>query len=249
MSEIDPGKEAGSHRQNASGDRASMPGRMLSLLEGIEPAGERMNIISAALLDTPYRNFPLVGSAAYPEKMICSLDGFDCVTYMESALALSRSSRANEYPDRLRELRYRKGVVQWEKRNHYMVDWIRRNSESGAVRPVTSGEVCRKIHRTLSEVTDLPSKVVSFTFLPRRDVNDFRPRIESGDLVFFVSTQDSLDVFHTGILVWGGTGLVLRHACRSRGRVIEEELTAFLAKNRSAGIIVARPRRPKEGLP
>ena len=222
-----------------------MPGRMLSLLEGIEPVGERVNIISAALIDAPYRNFPLVGSATRPEQMVCSLDGFDCVTYIESTLALSRSSGADEYPDRLRELRYRKGVVQWETRNHYMIDWIRRNTDSGSIRPVTSGEGCRKIHRTLSEMQDLPPKVVSFTFLPRRDINDFWPRIESGDLVFFVSTRDSLDVFHTGILVWGGTGLMLRHASRSRGRVIEVELAAFLAKNRTAGVIVARPLRPK----
>ena len=218
---------------------------MLSLVEGIEPVGERMNILSAALLDTPYRNAPLIGSATRPERMVCSLDGFDCVTYMESALALSRCCGAEEYPDRLRELRYRKGVVQWETRNHYMVDWIRRNTESGSVRPVTSGEGCKKIHRTLSEVQDLPPKVVSFSFLPRRGVNDFRPRIETGDLIFFVSTRNSLDVFHTGILVWGGTGLMLRHASRSRGRVIEEELAAFLAENHMAGVIVVRPLQPR----
>ncbi|MFC1889276.1 N-acetylmuramoyl-L-alanine amidase-like domain-containing protein, partial [Thermodesulfobacteriota bacterium] len=120
---------------------------------------------------------------------------------------------------------------------------------TGCCRPVTSGEGCKKIHRTLSEMQDLPPKVVSFSFLPRRGVNDFRPRIESGDLVFFVSTRETLDVFHTGILVWGGTGLVLRHASRSRGRVIEEELAAFLAENHMAGVIVVRPLQPERDSP
>jgi cell wall-associated NlpC family hydrolase len=65
--------------------------------------------------------------------------------------------------------------------------------------------------------------------------------LQSGDLIFFVSTRKNLDVFHAGIIVRDGKSVLLRHASRSRGVVVEEELSEFLKANRMAGVIVVRP--------
>src|SRR5713101_1224879 len=59
---------------------------------------------------------------------------------------------------------------------------------------------------------------------------------------FFVSTRKHLDVFHAGIIVCDGNRVLMRHASRSRGFVVEQELSEFLKANRMAGVIVARPR-------
>jgi cell wall-associated NlpC family hydrolase len=66
-------------------------------------------------------------------------------------------------------------------------------------------------------------------------------RLQTGDLVFFASTRKHLDVFHCGIIVRDDNRILLRHALRSRGAVVEQELDDFLKANRTAGLIIARP--------
>jgi hypothetical protein len=67
--------------------------------------------------------------------------------------------------------------------------------------------------------------------------------VASGDLVFFASTRASLDVFHCGIAVVApGKPAGLRHAARSRGRVVEQTMESFLKSNRMSGVILVRPR-------
>ena len=68
-----------------------------------------------------------------------------------------------------------------------------------------------------------------------------RTRLANGDVVLFASTKANLDVFHCGFLVLAGGSVRLRHASRSAGRVVEEDLARFLAANRMAGVIAARP--------
>jgi cell wall-associated NlpC family hydrolase len=64
--------------------------------------------------------------------------------------------------------------------------------------------------------------------------------MQSGDLIFFASTRKHLDVFHAGIIVRDGERLMMRHASRSRGEVVEQELAEFLGANRMTGVIVVR---------
>jgi hypothetical protein len=65
--------------------------------------------------------------------------------------------------------------------------------------------------------------------------------MQSGDLIFFVSTRKHLDVFHAGIIVRDGKKVFMRHASRTRGFVVEQELSEFLKANRMAGVILVRP--------
>ena len=214
---------------------------MISLVRDVGVMGERVAVISQALLGLPYRAYPLTGSVHEPERLVVSLDGFDCVTYMESVLALAGSRNASEFPDRLRRLRYCGGIVGWRERNHYMVDWIRNNSRDGSIRRLALGRGGRRLRRTLAAIEGLPRRDVVVSCLPKQRMGSLSRMIAGGDLVFFVSTKRSLDVFHTGILVRDRDDLVLRHASRSRGRVVEEALEAFLRANRMSGVIVVRP--------
>jgi hypothetical protein len=66
-------------------------------------------------------------------------------------------------------------------------------------------------------------------------------RLRNGDVISFVSTHKHLDVFHAGIIVRDGKRILLRHASRSQGGVVEQELSEFLKANRMAGVIVVRP--------
>jgi hypothetical protein len=73
--------------------------------------------------------------------------------------------------------------------------------------------------------------------------------LRTGDLIFFASTRTHLDVFHCGIIARNGDRVLVRHASRSRGAVVEQELNDFLKANRMAGVIIVRPKEySKEAL-
>ena len=62
----------------------------------------RVEAISAALLGSPYEAFGLVGSAEAPEALVAKLDRFDCVTYVETVLALARAADPEGFVEELR---------------------------------------------------------------------------------------------------------------------------------------------------
>jgi hypothetical protein len=75
------------------------------------------------------------------ESLYVSLQGFDCVTYTETVLALSRTlslhGDASVFAQELAALRYRHGQPAYCERLHYFTDWIRNNAARGVVQDVT----------------------------------------------------------------------------------------------------------------
>jgi hypothetical protein len=204
--------------------------------------GSRIEVISRQLLGRPYKTNPLAGSADTAEVFTTSLDGFDCVTYIETVLALARASRIDDFAGWLRKIRYQDGRVQWQRRNHYMALWIRNNARQGIITQVSVPAlptVSRE--RVLNIVPGIAARRISVRSVPKRAVPLLEPHLQTGDLIFFGSTRRNLDVFHAGIIVRDCDQLRLRHASRSHGRVLEEDLGEFLTDNRMAGVIVVRP--------
>lgn len=201
----------------------------------------RLDEASGFFLDHGYAQDPLGGGPGLKEVFRASLGAFDCVTYMESVLALAASSNADEFVTHLREIRYRNGKVDWFERNHYMSAWLANNKRLGTLADLTRGRETIAKSRTLDVIDGLPSRRVTFRCFPKRRFATIKHRIRTGDLILFVSTRKHLDVFHTGILIRRNDRVLLRHATRSAGRVIEQDLAAFLKKNRMSGFILARP--------
>lgn len=225
--------------------RGFKPKRIDQLLAKISnecSPGKRVDILSHHFLGHPYKSNPLIGSADSPEVFTASLDGFDCVTYIETVLALARSSNADEFAEWLRRIRYERGEVRWKRRNHYSTGWIRNNVREGIIKPVSVPDVTLNIReRLLNVVPGLPVRLIRVKCIPKNAVSRLAARLQSGDLIFFASTRKNLDVFHTGIIVLDHETMHMRHASRSKGQVVEQELSEFLKANRMAGVIVVRP--------
>jgi hypothetical protein len=205
--------------------------------------GSRIDVLSRHFLGHSYKPNPLIGSAATAEVFTASLDGFDCVTYIETILALARASSVDDFVEWLRKIRYGQGRIQWERRNHYMTLWIRNNICEGIIRPVSMPAIpVLSRERVLNVVPGLAAHRTRVKCVPKAAVPRLAAHLQSGDLIFFVSTRKHLDVFHAGIIVCDGNRVLMRHASRSRGFVVEQELSEFLMANRMAGVIVARPR-------
>jgi cell wall-associated NlpC family hydrolase len=215
--------------------------QLLSRAKALRSLPERMGSFSKLLLGLPYEANPLGDSPETPEVFTASLTGFDCVTYVETVLALSLAATPGEFADWLRRIRYEDGRVEWARRNHYMTGWIRSNARIGVVRRIAAGVHAKSKDRLLDAVPGLRPTRARFSCVPKREMRRLERRLKTGDLIFFASTRAHLDVFHCGILVRDGDRFRMRQAARSRQCVVEQDLSDFLGANRMAGVVVVRP--------
>jgi hypothetical protein len=201
----------------------------------------RADSISRLFLGRAYVENPLRGGPDQREVFRCSFDEFDCVTYVEIVLALACSKSVSRFSRTLRDLRYREGTVDWFRRNHFMTEWLRINAERGVLADITTGRESIGKTRTLSGVPGIRPEQKIFSCFPKRTFAKVSSRIQTGDVIMFVSTRKHLDVFHAGILIRRGKQILLRNAARSAGKVIEQDVREFLRANRMSGFILARP--------
>lgn len=205
--------------------------RLIADSRGLPRISERIDLISRRFLGVRYQRNTMVGSMTRPEQFIIRDDVFDCVTLCEVVLAAAIARDLPEFETVLRRIRYNGGVVQYDKRNHYWADWCKRNVDNGICKPVAiepSVTIDKKVtwHR---EFGDHP---VSFVAIDTATMLNKRSLLMPGDIIGFVSRRASLDYYHTGFIAFGKGGeLLLRSASLSRGRVLDEPMTGFIAAN------------------
>jgi hypothetical protein len=214
---------------------------LLGAVDRALPIGPRLESASRPLLGSPYLRHPLIGSADTPEVFTISLDGFDCVTLVETVLAAALAEQRSRFVDVVRQVRYADGVIDWRKRNHYMTGWLRRNAQRGVVHEVRPGHKAVARNRRLNVLAGLPAREIVLRCVPKRRLYRFRHEIETGDILVFASTKSNRDFFHLGLAVRQGEEVRLRHASRSRQKVLDQDLLEFLNMNRMSGVVVARP--------
>jgi hypothetical protein len=200
----------------------------------------RMEKVSEYFLGRPYIT-GLLDSETGEERFCKRFDGFDCVTYVETVLAAALSRGPDQFAEILRKIRYRNGNVTWLDRNHYMTLWVKRNQRQGFVHLLRFNTGTVHKDRVLSVLQGYPPVKVKFECLQKKFISRNHNRIHSGDIILFGSTRIHLDVFHVGLLVRKGEEIFLRHAARSRGKVVEQTLGSFLKANRMSGVMIIRP--------
>lgn len=215
---------------------------LLALIGGEAPLAARLDALSQQFLGRPYLAFTLFGSLSEPEQMVSRLDGFDCVTFAESVVALATADRPADFVDRLRALRYEHGELAWGARNHFMNRWIARNQAAGRVGPVLAdAEIETGEVRHLSALGEgYPVQTWPVRYVPSEVVVSRGRDLQPGDVVAFVSNRTDLDTFHVGLL-FPGDPVRVRHAGRSAGQVVEEPLADFVHRNDVPGMLLARP--------
>ncbi len=215
----------------------------LAVARGEDTIAGKIDCLSRYFVGYPYTPFPLIGSAESPEVFTATLDGFDCVTFIETILALARAADPDAFVENLRMIRYAQGRIDWRRRNHYMTGWIRNNRREGIIEPIRAPGVPTVMReRVLNLLPGLPERTTKVEAIPKRAIRRLAEYLRTGDLIFFASTRPHLDTFHTGIIIRDDGNLLLRHASRSQGGVVEQPLNDFLQSNRMAGVIVVRPR-------
>ncbi|MCM0605164.1 MAG: DUF1460 domain-containing protein [Xanthomonadaceae bacterium] len=209
------------------------------------PYHQSIEEISKQFLGVPYVLDPLGEGkhGSIDTDPLYRFDQFDCTTYVETVIALSRSKTQDEFAKNMNEIRYSTGEPDYFKRNHFIeVDWMPSNIQKGIVEDVTAGLFDSKILKTAHTKIDKRSWYkqkkktspvgekpipVTLTYLPLDQIIDhpkLLDQIPSGTFFNLIKVKShSLGlVVHQGVLVRNEGILLARHATKlSRDQVVE----------------------------
>jgi hypothetical protein len=234
------------------------------------PIGAIMQALGESFAETPYEAGTLDRSDT--EELVVGFFGFDCVTFVETVLALARGVEVGAYDyatfaGHLEEQRYRAGLREgYCSRLHYFSEWIYDNARRGVVAPMTEELGGIPLDKTLTFMTEhrasYPVLVRSDSlfaelerveaglrdmrlfYIPEDRIRDVYDRLQAGDIIALATDIEGLDVTHTGLAYAYGDGRIgLLHASTTAGVTVSPDLQAYVENNpRQIGIVVARPR-------
>ena len=204
------------------------------------PMGAIVAFIGERFLGSPYEAGTLDPPSASGEQLIANVHSFDCVTFVENVLALSRCVASNSmsfdaYRSELQRIRYRHGNrTGYTSRLHYFTDWIADNGEKKILTDVTRSLggipydkridfmtshrsryprlASDSVSEAIARIEDTLSAGRRF-FIPSASVTGIQSGIRDGDIIAFTSSVPGLDISHTGLAIHRQDGIVhLLHA-------------------------------------
>jgi hypothetical protein len=125
------------------------------------PIGERTGAVGRALVGTPYKSYTLEIDDRIEAPSV-NLNGLDCWTFFESALAFARmlgEPREQWSPERMLHWieidRYRDGECtgSYLSRLHYLEEWVIDNDRRGLVQDLTRALGGSRVRHTANEMT------------------------------------------------------------------------------------------------
>lgn len=235
--------------------------------------GDVIVAIGSSFNGTPYQAHTL--EAPGDEQLVVNLRRLDCVTFVESTLALSRCVKMGrttfeDFQDQLRFVRYRGGTIAgYASRLHYFSDWIQDNERKGIVRSISRDlggrDAGKTIHFMSSHRSSYPALVndelfrrvkeienqlnaMEHYFISRDRFDAVQDAIRDGDIIAITTSIEGLDVSHTGLAVRRDGTLTFLHAPLSKGvvQITKESLVQYVrARPKNTGVMIARPLEPE----
>ena len=205
------------------------------------------------------------------EDLLLDLQRFDCVLFVENALAIARGIAKEDYSyesygQSVEELRYRGGIREgYCSRLHYFTDWIDDNVEKGIVQNITRqlGGDTLAVNRTfmgehrssyarLAQNDSLFQGILQMEqnisdqvlyYIPQSGIRDAYPLLNSGDVIATSTSVAGLDVSHTGFAHDNGDSTFgFLHASTAQGVTVAPDLHDYVnSVSIQTGIVVARP--------
>jgi Protein of unknown function (DUF1460) len=229
---------------------------------------EIVQAVSEQFVGATYRDHLLDQTSA--ETLFVSLKEFDCVLFVETVLALSRSIAIADYTyptftQNLQAQRYRHGEMDgYCSRLHYWSEWIQDNADRNGVTDLsaTLGGVplnkplnfmsrhWQKYPQLLNSpanrqcIQDMEVKLdaIPIRYIPHQQIASLYPKLQPGDIVAITTDQPGLDATHTGLVYrTANGGIGLIHAAPNAGVKMSTDLQTYVDRLGATGILVARP--------
>lgn len=216
-----------------------------------ETTQKQVEFLSGNFLGTPYKGSTLTGDINTPEIFTINLKGMDCFTYIDYVEALRLSNTYEDFSPNLKNIRYKRGNVSFQNRNHFFSDWPVENRDNiiDITYQVGGGKaiaVNKSLNLKADSSTFLPGIPVvnrEFYYIPSSAIDDETlVKLHTGDYVGMYTESPGLDVTHTGIIIKKDDGIYLRHASSKKGkkRVVDENFIDYVQN--VPGIVVYRPK-------
>ena len=217
------------------------------------PLGRRTIRVGELAVGTPYVPYTLeaylkAGGSPLQEPLTLSLTRFDCVTLVESCLAVARLANSKDSPtwqrfgQEIERMRYRGGERRgYTSRLHYFSEWITDGEQRGLVKDLGAelgaGEDARPLQFMSQHREKYPALADNDVFqeiqaiertisrhprrvIPTKRIPQVVNRIETGDVLAFATEIPGLDVTHAAFAHRGGDGILrVLHAPLSGGVV------------------------------
>jgi hypothetical protein len=209
------------------------------------------------------------------EYCVVNLKGLDCVTFFEDSLCMARmikhgKSSPADLVSEIQFTRYRGGKMgDFTTRLHYTTDWFVNNEKKGVIKILTpelpGAELFTqkvgimsehpehyrqlKAHPELVPAIRLTEEKInsrSLKYLPMNRLKADEPLLQTGDIVGVCTTEDGIDIAHTGLCIKDKQGIVHFMDASSSHNVmrvtLEREISASLNWSRKlTGVMFARP--------
>jgi N-acetylmuramoyl-L-alanine amidase-like len=228
--------------------------------------GERLVQIGLHFLNKPYEANPLEDRNR--EKLICSLDQFDCLTFVETVLALNAVTKSgiltkDKFLEKLKLIRYRAGIIDgYASRLHYTLEWLADNERKKILRNITSQlpaalpfkkeinfmSAHRSLYQHLAdpqtfyEIVAIEKRISrkKYFYLQKEKFSLASSQIQDGDIIAFSAVAEGLDIAHIGFAFYKKGKLKLLHASQKEGKVVLSTgpLERYLIQNKKVAGIV-----------
>ncbi|MCA2981566.1 MAG: DUF1460 domain-containing protein [Myxococcaceae bacterium] len=228
--------------------------RQLQALAAL-PLEARFVAATEGFLGTPYAVSPLGEGAGLDADPLLRFDAADCLTMVETSMALASSASDAEVLPALSLIRYARAPA-FDERLHVMeAQWLPVNQRRGLIEDVTrtvGGALTRRVSKRITEATWREKSAAALRVSPRAQVTgefelDLVPAAAAPSvlanapegLIVVVVRADRprfvSRITHVGVLIQKDTGPHLRHASRSFKKVIDEPLERYLRRNLEFG--------------
>jgi hypothetical protein len=218
----------------------------------IHDMGMRIDFLSRHFLEIPYQESTLRGDINTQEVFVINLEGIDCFTFLDYVESMRLSSSFSEFKENLKKVRYRRGEVSFENRNHFFTDWPEFNSDLiDDLTEQIGGKKVIRVKKILNEKEDgtlflqgIQPRERLIHYIPANTLDDLIINaLRTGDYIGIYSTEKGLDVSHVGIFIQERDKIYLRHASslNEYRKVIDQGFKDYIAEK--LGIIVFRSRK------
>lgn len=202
-------------------------------------------------LGTPYVAHTL--EVSDKEQLVINLREFDCVTYIETVIALAQTAKSDNlsfesFANELQRIRYRGNIDNYASRLHYTSDWVWQNEQNGILKNISKDlggkKETKKIefmssHRgsykhlksddeMLEQIKEMENNINNrkgFYYLPKNKISPKANLIPHMAMIGFTTSIDGLDTTHTGFTYKKNGKLTFIHASSAEKKVVIDKKT------------------------